>query len=424
MKKLITILALLGFAHSAFADGAEFSHDGEFRLRYGNVKNDNTNATDGFTEQRFKWGTTFRAGEKFTGRLSVNVNSDWGESTKASDQFATDTSDATLVVNEAWGAWMASDQLMYRFGRGCFTLADGSVIGCNEWEPNQKAFDGGLITYDAEFVKTSFFGVQGVEINNAGTLPDDDVFFLGVSFDFKTLPEFLKTANLHYLSVANQGYDYQNKKYDKNASGTQSRYGLTLGGDMVGVDYKLTYAAMSSSPDLSGAPKQSGSMIDAEVGYSMPDMRNFRVWFGYHTDSGDDSSTTDSEKYESFHENVHEYAGEMDIFGFGNLTYMNVGLALDLMENTNLKLAYYNFSATDKDGSTDVNILSSFYSYSGLGTRQSGQDALGTEIDLSVSHKYSDNFMITARYGQFTPGDAYTITDSISLFFLEGKMTF
>ena len=63
MKKLIALIAVLAYVPGAFADGAEFTHDGEFRLRYqSTAANESVGAaSDGVAMQRFKWGTTFCA---------------------------------------------------------------------------------------------------------------------------------------------------------------------------------------------------------------------------------------------------------------------------------------------------------------------------------------------------------------------------
>lgn len=411
MKNLIAFLALIAFVPSAFADGAEFSHDGELRVRYETRTVKDTPSTGG-TSQRFKWGTTFRSGEKLSGRLGIIANSQWGSAQKANTTITNQepvagNTDSELLVNEAYGTWMASDNLIIRAGRSCMEMADSTIISCNSWENVQKAYDGMIFTYDHEAVRASFFGVNAWEdtANIDGDADDDDMLFYGLIFDIKSLPEFFKMANIHAISIANQ-----------MAKESQTRFGLTLGGDTMGIDYRLTYE-MQGGKDLSGGDVTAkGTMADVEVGYSMPDTMKFRIWVGYHMDSGDDGTdATDNSHYDQFHYDRHNNAGLMDVMQWGNLTYLHAGVSLEPMENLGVELAYHQFTASEEDG---VNMVTGFTG------NVAGESALGSEIDLTLTHSYGENLSIAYRFGTFTPGDALVEEDAQTLHFLEGKMTF
>src|SRR5690606_24845281 len=101
-----------------------------------------------------------------------------------------------LIVNEAYMTWAISDEWSARFGRGSVTMADGTVVSSNDWEQVSKAFDGVMVSYDHEVARLNFFTVRGAD---SGT--NDYGNFMGLSADFKSLPEFLKTAHLHYIMV-------------------------------------------------------------------------------------------------------------------------------------------------------------------------------------------------------------------------------
>ncbi|MCB0342147.1 MAG: alginate export family protein [Pseudobdellovibrionaceae bacterium] len=423
MKKIIAFLALCAFMPNAFADSAELSHDAEFRLRYKNDMDKDGDATVKDTaqsfEQRLKWGMTFRAGEKLTARATLVHNAMWGLNYQ--DQTPSDvtaTGENLILVNEAYASWMASDEFMLRAGRGSFTLADGKVIDANDYYNVAKAFDGFMGTYDAEFARFSFFGVKADDTGN--TPGDNEINFYGLSFDFKSLPEVIKMANLHVLQVNADDQAFAGAVSPKQS---QMRYGLTVAGDMAGVMYGLTYAGVTGTVDSTPETSISSSMMDLYVGYAMPDMMNLMVKAGYHMDSGDDDATDDTVKtYDGFHYDKHYNAGLMDVMKWGNLTYMYLNAGLDVAEGMNLGLGYYMFSLSEAKGAYTA--MNTAFSVGADSTRD--KSGLGSELDLTLTKKYDDNFEIATRYAMFTPGELFegANEDAYSQLWIQGKMNF
>ena len=169
---------------------------------------------------------------------------------------------------------------------------------------------------------------------------------------------------------------------------------------------------------------RTGSMIDAELGYRMAEWMNSRISFLYHMDSGDSNSNDKkSETYEPYFYDRHENAGWMDIFMWGNLTYMQLRYTMDIMDDLNFAAQYLIFTQTKKEGAISTDNNGSSFGGAGDTTK----DNLGSELDLAVSKKYEGGFMITARAGMFSPGDEFKAadkTDTYTQFFLEGKMNF
>lgn len=435
MKKYIALLALAGLATSAMGEGADFSHNAEFRLRYtlDQEQDGNEDALPSTTnkwEQRFRWGSTFRAGEKLTAHLGLIHSATWGSefAATAADGVTRDPGigqltgigdgENMLMVNEAYGSWMASDELLIRFGRGGLPMGDERVLGLNNWGATQNAFEGALFTYDKEMARFNVFGAKVAEFNNlpGSTASDPEVNMWGFAMDWKSLPEWLKMAHIHVLQT-------NVDQTAANARESKMRYGVVLSGDMSNVDYRLTYAANSGEEGPAGATTDnSGSMIDAEVGYSMPNMMNSRVSFLYHTDTGDDSGTaTEDETYDSFYYTKHSNAGWMDLFEYGNLTFMQLGWSMDISDDLSLKAQYLIFSQTEKDDGVMTGTNGAAFA-----AADATEDALGSEIDLEVTKKYQGGFSIAARLGMFSPGDEYKggAEDSYNQFMLEGKMSF
>ncbi|MBK7844626.1 MAG: alginate export family protein [Bdellovibrionales bacterium] len=461
MKKLVGLLAALALLPSAQA--GELAHSAEYRLRYQvDQDKDGVSGGQGSTNdwmQRFKLGSTFRSGEKLTGQLTLLHNSTWGHSGLYQAPASAETGDSGLgkmdgtdngenlvLVNEAYGSWMASNELLIRFGRGALAMADGRVIGVNDWGPTPNAFEGVLFTWDKEFARFNAYGVKFAQLLGSSvsgpSVSDPEINSYGLNVDWKTLPEFLKMVNLHVIQV----------NVDADNSGTlipaapatattpaisaasipkesRMRYGLVVSGDAMNVDYRLTYAAHTGKfSDLTAAgttTDREGSMIDAELGYRLPDWMNSRISFLYHTDTGDKDGVTDNKltTYDPYFYDKHDNAGWMDIYLWGNLTYMQLRYTMDIMDDLSFAAQYLIFSQTEKTGSTTPGTNA----FSGTAAATAAtENALGTELDLAVAKKYEGGLTITARAGMFSPGAEYasTTSDAYTQFFLEGKMAF
>ena len=411
MNKLIALIAVLGFAGSAnAADGADFSHSGEFRLKYkADVTRDFNEAdTEGEVEQsysqRLRWGTDVRAGEKMTGHFTLVHNAKWGSNP---DQTPDDTFEGvytasnnnSLLVNEAYMTWMASDAWMIKAGRGSFTMADGRVVSSNDYEDVSTAFDGAVASWDQEFARISFFGVRGADFgafdNNAASN------FMGFAADIKTLPGFLKSANVHYVQAKTDGSTALTTALGADRKKDMTMAGFSVAGDAAGFDYRANYEMQSGDEGTATETDISANMMDLEFGYSLPEMMSSRFHVGYHMDSGTPGTgATKNETYDGFYYDKHNNAGLMDVVGWGNLTYMRAGFTLSPMEDLTVAAEYFMFTQTEKDGDNSVKGAV-------RPDVDADEDALGTELDLTVTKKYSNNFKISGSYRMFSPGDEF-----------------
>lgn len=401
MKKILAMLAALTFVSAAHAE-LNMSHDADMRVRINSTNNSNNafadTGSDNSMDYRFRLGTTFNKGEKYSGHLTLNASSIFGAN-GGSDQYPTkdsvgnnDYDDNFVTVNEAYMTWMATDALTVKVGRGEVTLGSGKVISSNPYEQLQKALDGILVSWDHEFARINAFTVTGLD--KAATA-SSEAHLTGLSADIKSLPDFLKMAHIHYFMVNSK--DGVSNGFSTNGEDT-SRIGLDLAGEKMGINYGFSYAMNTGKEKATGGNDISASMMDANLGYGMPEMMNFKVGFTYHTDTGDDTADNKYTMYRSFHYDKHYNAGLMDVLDWGNLTYMKLGLALDPMEGLNVGLDYYKFSPTKKGAS--------YLRKDTTQTAVAGESDLGSEIDLVITKKYDEKMSTSLRYGQFTPGDA------------------
>lgn len=427
MKKLIALIAVLSYVPFAHAADGDWTHSGEYRLQYTQSEDADFSSSTGDTDQnmhqRAKLNTTVRAGEKMTFNLGLVHNADWGSNAdQTPDDIESEATNNVLVVNEAFASWQSSDDMTFKAGRISQTLGDGSVVSANDWEPVAKAFDAAGMLYDMEQARIAAFAVTGAKASN-----DNNNFgnFYGIAADWKTLPAWLKMAHFHYIMVKRDEGQYEvagtTVGLDKEDA---TRIGLTLAGDMSGFDYKGTYA-MYSGETVAGTTKTDidASMMDFEFGYSMPAMMNARFHAGYHTDSGDkDPAAGDNEAYTGFHYETHNNAGLMDVVGWGNLTYTRFGFSLAPMEDITVMAEYLMFEKTEKgDNVTAPGSVTDLVA-------NGDDEEIGSELDLTVSKKYSNNFNISASYRMFEAGKGIKQTkgddDTMSQWYLESKLTF
>ncbi len=451
MRRLLALAVLVSLMPTSNAETknkADFSHNAEYRARYWWTQNpggdENTLGTNSNFDHRFKLGTSFRASEKFSANFTLLHNATWGESAGVGAAGGTAGNDAenVVVVNEVYGNWMVSEDLSFRFGRQNFQIGDGSVMGVNDWEPNPYFFEGVAASYEMELGKFQPFAFKFRDYttlqNSANKDAEQNAY--GLSFDLKTMPEWMKTLNLHVIQVngdairsADVGSDVQGLQGQDNL-----RYGLMAGFVYSMFDAKFWYAGHTGKNKHIAADgtkteyDASGMMIQAEAGVNVENFMRSRFFVQYHQDSGDENINGNKhETYDSFFYEKHANAGLMDLFGWGNLTYITAGWTGKATDKTDVGLTYSMFSRTE----SGTNAASAKAGTAGVAlfngvTPASDDSKLGDEIDLWAEHHYDGGLSAVARLGYFSPGDYFknatagARSDNITQVMLEAKMTF
>ena len=440
MRNLLVLFAGLAICGSAMAadDGVNWKFNGEIRGRYKSTQNEsgiekdaklasNTNNM----QQRTQLGFTAIKGEQFTASVKINNNSTWGRelsSGDTADEISQGNSDNLMTFADAWVWWKTNDMMSFRWGRGGFTIADGAVVSANDWEAVPTVFDGVLGSFDFGFMHLNVFGVKGAELGTGETPPsyqlayDRESNFYGMSADFKNLPDMIKMANIHILK---EQQDPVNSAAAATAVTGKDyiRYGVTVGGDYMGADYKLTYAGVTGKDRAykNGTTEAKNydftvdaNMIDFAAGYTMAEMMNTRLGLVYHQDSGDSDGIASADyavandhanngdkkngTYDPFHYEKHDYSGLMDIVGWGNLTDIGVVAKTTPMENTTFGRQYHMFT---RSNDKTAKAVSGITHTAGAGNTEK---AIGNELDFTASHKYTESFDMMFRFSTFSPG--------------------
>ncbi len=420
MKRLLLGMAATIVATAAFAQeetASDVSHGGDIRVRYFNYINPTsvTDAADSnaHVENRTKLNLTFQKSEDLMAFFSLLYSGSFGDT-----QWNTAPAypENGVSVNQAYMWWKANETTSITAGRMAVEIADGRVFSYNDFEAIPVTHDGLKVGFDFDFGNLGLYAIKNEELTRVTATPgpssDPEINTYMLSLDFKNLPEALSTANLHIAQVN------EDATVDAGGSSSLQHIGLTVGGEVVGLTYNLT-AAFQTGKDkfVAGDIDQSGNMFDVLVGYNMDQAR---VWVGYHMDSGNDDDATKNTRYNPLFYNAHDNAGRMDIFGWGNLTYIYLGGAYNVSESTEIGVEALMFSRTeDNDFFSAQPYRGGFYGLAGpgydpgtgaLGTN-AGEKDLGTEIDVWATHKYDNGANIGARLGYFTPGKFFSDND-------------
>lgn len=472
MRRLLAVAVLFGFlprAHGQDKGTSEFSAKGEFRARYFLMDNpgadedslSNTSATEG----RFKVNLKFRPSERVSATLTALhnanfghdrndgsvANSDPGTSNSAPPSGSTiNDGENLLSVNEAYGTWLAADDLTVMIGRMNLQVGDGTLMGLNDWQKLPYAWEGLLLMWEQDFGKHWFAALKlrNLQINRsaASTLntsasrdPEHNAYMY--AFDLKGMADWLKIAHFHFLKNNSDALD-------SNSSGTTNLQTTTDGVDTIryGTNLELVFGSF----DLKGWYEiQSGKMINinnevrteydyagslwaAELGFSAANFLRSRFFAHYHSDSGDgDRSDPNANNYDPFASELHGRTGMMDILAWGNLTMWAFGWTFKSDDKTDFGLKYNVFKRTESasvaQGPT-AGLYGNYLRGTGL-TAANDKENLGEEIDLWATYAHGNGLESTIRLGYFMPGDYFEDSsvgndDKILHFMVEGRATF
>jgi len=466
MKKLLAVLAvatLSGTVANAQDKGTEFKFGGELRQRYGLTQNGTFVANGAHSEQRFEQRNQFHINAVSSDKLQAYFNlihtALWGSNVNvttnpnsAATLGAHNTTGLTglngVQMSEAWLWWKVSDMVSLKAGRSTAAYGAGLVLSKGDWGGSPNVFDGALARFSWDFLDLDFAGAKLVETGIATPiLPATSVAAVSNTTDaevnawvlhasFKNLPDVLKAADVFVIQVngdaigaapAANGGSFApgisntagTSTHTPNGAYNLTTYGAHVKGDVAIIDYRLDLAMQSGKQktQTAGAADMSygGSMYDLEVGANFPEFMKGRLYAGYHMDSGDDVTATGSgdknEEYQPLFADTYGRVGRANIFGFGNLTNIRLGLTVAPDENCVAGIEANLLSRTsDKSGPTVQGLQGTSFNTNAaaVSARTNTDKALGTEIDLWMKHNYGHGFSMLGQFSYVMLGNYFT----------------
>ena len=282
MKKLYFVFALFFTTPFSFAMDVEFG--GQHRTRGIYYQQD----MQDIFNQRFKFSGAFRPNEMFESHFWLLTNYKWGDKNYFDNE----------IRLYGYGDWKMSDELMLRLGRSPYQVADGSSIGINDYSDYPYVMDGAFLSYNTESLAVDVWGAYLPNVwqgNNEASLHQKA---LGLSLDVRSLPEEFKMANLYGVYAINDDGD------------DHVRLGVGIGGDISGVDYKLS--GVIHGTQLGEIVSQYA--VDGQLGYTLD--FDARIYVGGHYES---------DSYDAFYYNRHPRSGLLDVVQWGNGTIYGEG---------------------------------------------------------------------------------------------------
>ena len=255
--------------------------------------------------QRFKLSGAFRPNEMFESHFWLMTNYQWGNKTNVYND----------IRIYGYGDWKMSDELMLRVGRAPYEIGDGSSVGINDYEEYPYVLDGAILTYNTESLAVDIWGayLPKMWIDNGEEQQRRYNGTVGFSLNLRALPEEFKMANLFGLYAMGQSHSAEGQTATE--VNDHIRLGLGIGGDVSGLDYKVTGAIHGA--DFGSLIEQ--YFVDAEVGYTLD--VDARIYVGGHYESNE---------YDPFYYSRHGRSGLLDvvqwgkgaIYGKGGISYM------------------------------------------------------------------------------------------------------
>jgi hypothetical protein len=364
-----------------------------------------------------------------------------------------------LQVQEAWLWWKITDMMSLRAGRMSSTYGDGFLISKNDWLDNPLNFEGAIARMSFDFMDLDFGGAvlaaggfsQGTTSNpstaasavtsaggNTNTNSMANVY--AVYAAIKNLPEVVKTVDLAVIQLTgdtgvggtsgagngNPGLSFApGFSAGNSGSTTAGSYNLTtigahIKGDVAMIDYRADGAFQTGKQkgtitNATGATASdvtfTANMIDVEAGINFPEIMKARFGVGYHQDTGNDSTdATANHAYQPLFYELHDTAGYMNFFGFGNLTdiYVKATVQPDEASTYGLMVNLASRSTTNAAYTPLSQAAAGYYINPGTSVAANNTDkALGTEFDLFAKHDYGHGFNAYAQAGLLTLGQYF-----------------
>ncbi len=447
MWRVFTLIILIASSLAQAQDKgkSEVSHTAEFRLRDAFEQNESGNASvkpnhHNAVDQRFKLGVGFRANEKFSLTATLLQSAAFGQTrTENINERGQTTSTPGnldernfLSVNEAYVAWLMADDLNVKFGRMNYAFGDGAIMAVNDWQAQPYSYEGVEASYEAEFGRLQAFAFKMRDFSGSSpgsltgttksTTSDPQRDSYGLVFDLKVMPEWLKLLNANFIQDVADGITDTStgvgSTVQKNQSQKALRFGAAASVAYGMFDFKADYEGISGKNSDLGANTPvrliNASMYQGELGINFPTVMLSHVFLGFHVDSGmkQADATTADRTYDPYFYDKHSGSGLMELVAWGNLTYFSAGWTGKPSDTTDVGLAYYMFSKTEKEdmvrpGYYGKNLFLNATACDPTGAVAGGSACargIGNEIDLWAEHRYDGGLSLLGRLGYFMPG--------------------
>jgi len=380
-KALITFVLLSSttYSFSQVEITGEFRPRTEYRNGFNTLKKANESVGFG-TALRSRINFKFK-NEDFETYLSIQDVSVFGENRP----LKTEDSNNSFALFEAWAKIGITNGLSTKIGRQIIAYDNERILGAARWAQQGRTHDAFLLQHNSEKLKIDLGLAYNQDHGNpSGFQSTGNYFSTTGAFSYKTmqylwLNKQFNTSKISLL-VLNNGFQEQN---ESSAIYNLTTYGTYFESNIE--KFKLTLHAYGQSGKNPLGTKISKAYVwNVEGNYKTSDKTSWGL--GMEVLSGKDSNTAENTAFSPLYGSNHRHNGLLDYFYVGNhintigLKDIHISTQYDINHKTTLSAKGLYFTADKK--------------------LPSGDQFLGTEIDLVLTHQWKPSIAIKSGYSQ------------------------
>jgi len=310
--------------------------------------------------------------------------------------------DAANLLRQGWLNWKTSSATSLKVGRFQMKYGNQRMVSDLAWSNFGRAWDGVTYRYAEEGFSTDVFWTQPVE--SMGIAVGSEQAFGGVYLEFE--PNDMVDVDLYTFF-----------RRDRGLSGLGNN-DMTFGGIVEGnMTESSTFSVEAAAQSGTRGTLDAGGLAIAARA-DMEVAKGIKLGIGYELASGDGNAADGKDDaFRPLFDFGHAYHGTQDLFIWSNLQDIVFRSSFALDGNWSLNGDVHIFSMDDVAGG-----IPSFTG--GPFTQVPGEDALGTELDVSVRGQVAGGIDVWAGISYFAAGDAIASNDDQLWAFLQGEFFF
>lgn len=361
------------------------------------------------SSSRFQFDLELNKGEFFQTFFRGINTGDWGGDPEDRNEW---------TLQQAWANWNVDTFLSLKFGRQPLELGRGLVYGLNDWENLPSFYDGFAMSFDWPTMELELFAlkINDLERSSGSVSADPEQNHYVVRLGFKDLSDKVKLAELHFAQINTEAGEEPGTSTVAYEKQRLQRFGLDL--ELSGIYYEFgtSVSYVVGTEDISAVENKAKQlMADMELRFIWPDFEQLNVWVGAHYDTGDDTpGDGENTQYDGLFYNIHQNAGRLDFFRFGNLTYTRLGFSMNLLSQYSFGAEYFMFQKTQEGGANRLatSILANDFDN---GVYVFGNDKdLGQELDIWFAKTFRSGVLVEVGFNWLNPGAALEGTTLVS----------
>lgn len=349
----------------------DVSIKGQVRSRY-ETRDPVGDGSDSFTSMRVRAAIEAMLDENLTVFIQMQDVRLWGEETNTLGDYRADNFDLHQGYVRYQGK--KADWLTAIIGRQETNFGGQRLVGAVGWTQQGRSFDGARFDVGDEWGTVSFVAYNLGEATSASVADDSRLY--GAYMNLKDIGP--GSLDLYWL------HDRTDATDETKQSTLGARYAFTGG---VNGRFEGSY----QTGERAGT-EVSAYMFGGRLGTTLADGKaSATLWYDYL--SGDDASSTETEAFHTMYATNHKFYGFADLFlnipvhtGGAGLQDLAAKFSYTWPQGVRLGADFHSFAAAERGG------LSSTH--------------FANEVDLTLSHRYTSNLVLTAGFSYVAQDDA------------------